>query len=234
MNAQFIGLTISAIIHLACGLLAVVPLFGLKTVPGLVPDPASTTPLSMMVSTFKEPAPEPEQAVEPVVKTKPVPIEKIKKLANPKKVVEAQPKRKSTPQKQKTVSQKIQNRQSKVSKTREFQEKHPTVQPVATGNPAIISMLWSRYKQTLRMAVQQHHRYPLQSRRRHEQGTVIIKFRVDKGGNISRIRVIASSGHLHLDKAATVAIQSTGRFQPFPSTISEVYREFELPVRFSL
>lgn len=55
--------------------------------------------------------------------------------------------------------------------------------------------------------------YPLESRRRNEQGDVAIELQIDAGGAVVEARVLRSSGHLRLDRAALAALRQY-RFQP--------------------
>jgi len=240
VNAQLTGLVASAIIHLGCVLLFVVPLFGAKNAPPVDPDSVLPT-IDMMVSAFQKVTPmqelTEEQIVEPeqveIQDPEPIVAKTIKKPAKPKKVVTAKAKIKPAARKIKKIIHP--KRQTKTAQGKTSQQKQiQAAKPVNAGKPAMFSMLWNTYKQALRSTIQKQRSYPLQSRRRHEQGIVIVKFRVDKRGNVSHIQVKESSGYKRLDTAATVAIQAVGRFKPFPSVIGEMYRDFELPVRFSL
>lgn len=50
-------------------------------------------------------------------------------------------------------------------------------------------------------------RYPIESRRRREQGTVILELVLGTDGKVSEIRVAQSSGHSRLDAAAIGAVR---------------------------
>jgi len=56
-------------------------------------------------------------------------------------------------------------------------------------------------------------RYPLESRRKHEQGTVVLRLLIGTDGRVSDIAVAQSSGFPRLDRAALQAIRSW-RWQP--------------------
>ncbi len=55
--------------------------------------------------------------------------------------------------------------------------------------------------------------YPRESERRGEQGTVVLRVRVDAAGNATQVDVIESSGYPALDAAARARL-ATWRFQP--------------------
>ncbi|MES2497166.1 MAG: energy transducer TonB [Pseudomonadota bacterium] len=56
-------------------------------------------------------------------------------------------------------------------------------------------------------------RYPLESRRKHEEGTVVLRLLIGTDGRVSDIAVAQSSGFPRLDRAALQAIRSW-RWQP--------------------
>jgi protein TonB len=49
--------------------------------------------------------------------------------------------------------------------------------------------------------------YPMESRRKHEQGTVVLMLMLDTEGRVADIRVERSSGHDRLDRAALSAVR---------------------------
>jgi TonB family protein len=59
---------------------------------------------------------------------------------------------------------------------------------------------------------------------------VIMKFRISRSGEISRIHIAESSGHAHYDSAAQRAVQAVNPLPPFPSDISESF--FDVQYRF--
>lgn len=56
-------------------------------------------------------------------------------------------------------------------------------------------------------------RYPMESRRKHEQGTVVVRLLIGADGRVTDISVVQSSGFNRLDQAALQAIR-TWRWQP--------------------
>ena len=59
---------------------------------------------------------------------------------------------------------------------------------------------------------------------------VIMKFRISRSGEISRMHIAESSGHAHYDSAAQRAVQAVNPLPPFPSDISESF--FDVQYRF--
>lgn len=88
------------------------------------------------------------------------------------------------------------------------------------------------YAQAVRLAVLAQRSYPQRARRKKLTGTVVVGFRVFTNGTLESARVIASSGHSILDRAAVNAVNSVGRFKPFPDEINRLHWDFEVPVVF--
>jgi len=75
--------------------------------------------------------------------------------------------------------------------------------------------------------------YPLESRRRKEEGTVLVLARVDRAGSVTFAELARSSGHASIDAAALSAVRGW-RFLPALDRGSPVECEVELPVTFRL
>jgi TonB family protein len=55
-------------------------------------------------------------------------------------------------------------------------------------------------------------RYPLQSQVRGQQGTVFLEVKVDESGHVAATRLLRSSGHDRLDRAASLSIRDSWLF----------------------
>lgn len=75
--------------------------------------------------------------------------------------------------------------------------------------------------------------YPLQSRRRHEQGTVMLRVEVSAGGNALQVLIDHSSGWLLLDQAAVGAVRRW-RFEPARLGRDPVVAWVLVPIEFGL
>jgi protein TonB len=58
-------------------------------------------------------------------------------------------------------------------------------------------------------------RYPRESRRRHEQGTVLLAVLLATDGSVETLRIARSSGYRRLDEAALDAVQNGAGRRPF-------------------
>lgn len=63
-------------------------------------------------------------------------------------------------------------------------------------------------------------------------GTVHVAFRVMSDGQVLKARIIRSSGHSMLDRAAIEAVARVKRFDAFPPDIKKSVWDFEMPIRF--
>lgn len=73
------------------------------------------------------------------------------------------------------------------------------------------------YFTTIRKAFEMVWVYPSEAVQRGLQGEVKVEFTIQKDGKVSRIRVVASSGHRILDEAVVDALRAASPFSPLPS-----------------
>ena len=75
--------------------------------------------------------------------------------------------------------------------------------------------------------------YPSTSRRRGEEGTVVLAIHIDARGRVTAARVARSSGHARLDRAALEAVRHW-RYQPATRAGVAIAWDYRQPVVFSL
>jgi len=75
--------------------------------------------------------------------------------------------------------------------------------------------------------------YPIASRRRREEGVVLLDVAVDVNGRPTTISINRSSGHPLLDRAALAAVRRWS-FEPARAGGTPVFSQVVVPVRFSL
>lgn len=86
----------------------------------------------------------------------------------------------------------------------------------------------------IRRRIESAKRYPPEARRVGYEGTVVISFTINLDGTLTDVRVINSSGHTILDRAAVMTIK---RAAPFPSLkpyTTEQSLTLEVPITFRL
>ncbi|MDY0051042.1 MAG: TonB family protein [Aliarcobacter sp.] len=96
------------------------------------------------------------------------------------------------------------------------------------------NMLIDKYASKLREEINKNKTYPTISKKLHEQGSVIVSFRVLKSGEFINIRLISSSSKERLDKAALNALYDTKEFEVFDKEINKEFLDFNLPLEFKL
>jgi len=90
------------------------------------------------------------------------------------------------------------------------------------------------YQQAVAVHLRRHHRYPAESRARDEEGTAVVRFRIDRNGSVISSWIVSSSGHETLDQEALGMVQ---RAQPFPALPTEWdgdYMEFVVPIKWTI
>ena len=188
------------------------------------------------------------EEIEELVKEE-IPNEEIEKPVEIKKSIK--PEKKVTPKKpEKEKVQKKEERKETVEKVSEKTEEKEKVeepkkivqteqstQKTNEESPKIDyqeKMLINKYASKLREEINKNKNYPTMSKKLHEQGSVIISFRVLKSGKFINIRISTSSNKERLDKAALNALFDTEEFEAFNKEINKEFLDFNLPLEFKL
>lgn len=82
--------------------------------------------------------------------------------------------------------------------------------------------------------LEKHKRYPRMARRRNQQGTAILYFKIDRNGRVLNYNIRSSSGYKTLDHAASAMLQRANPLPPAPYTMSGKTMEFTLPIAFNI
>jgi len=90
------------------------------------------------------------------------------------------------------------------------------------------------YLARLRAAIARYKFYPRLSRRRGEEGRVLVELLIDVDGGFREMRVDQSSGNRRLDDAALKTLQRLGHADPLPSELGEKSWRISVPMVFSL
>lgn len=87
------------------------------------------------------------------------------------------------------------------------------------------------YFQRLKELIKQHKRYPEEAKRRGQEGTVVVRIRINESGKIEKVEVVRSSGVASIDRETLRAIRSLGSLPPPPTQSS---LEFNVEVEYKL
>jgi len=81
--------------------------------------------------------------------------------------------------------------------------------------------------------LESHKRYPEVARQRGEQGSGVLRFRVDRTGHVLDYAVIHSTGYADLDNAIQEMMHGAV-LPPFPPSMTEPEIEASVTIRFGL
>jgi periplasmic protein TonB len=104
-----------------------------------------------------------------------------------------------------------------------------TVREVASApriDPSWISLLLKH--------LQEFKSYPLEARRRNEQGVVLLAFSIDRNGHVVSRQIIKSSGYRDLDDEVLALVERAQPMPAFPPSMTEAQLNLTVPIRFSL
>ena len=76
--------------------------------------------------------------------------------------------------------------------------------------------------------------YPIAAKKAKEEGVVLIRFSIDRNGNLLAHSVQRSSGHVHLDQAALTTLAHAAPFPPIPQFIEKDTLSIAVPIDYSL
>ena len=94
--------------------------------------------------------------------------------------------------------------------------------------------LRKRLNSSLQRALIAHFEYPPIARRRGWEGVVQIGVRVEANGHLSRLRLVATSGHTLLDRAALQSLGHVDRLKDSVDWLKGRHIDMILPVRYQL
>jgi protein TonB len=101
------------------------------------------------------------------------------------------------------------------------------------GSGAAAVAAKSRYASEILAWLHRNKRYPSQARRSGQQGSVTVRFTLDRMGRVLSSSVVRSSGHSILDGEAR-ALLRRGRMPPMPAAMQQSRLTITVPIRFQL
>ena len=109
--------------------------------------------------------------------------------------------------------------------------------PPAAGRPAAPAAdakQSQHYLAALAASIDRRKYYPRTSRRRGEEGRVVVSFVIRKTGELTDLRVTESSGSRRLDEAALKTLRRISPFQPIPEALARDAWSITVPIAFHL
>lgn len=110
----------------------------------------------------------------------------------------------------------------------------PVAQHTAIAAPAGRAGPPPDYLVMLHLALERNKEYPRQARQRRQQGRAMLRFSIDRAGNLLDYRIEKSSGYEMLDREVVAMIQRASPLPPIPSDMGTDRLEVVVPVPFVL
>lgn len=197
------------------------PLPEIDTMPPTIPEPEVVLP---------KPAPEkPKEQVAEKPKEKPKDKPKDKPKEKPK------PASKPKPEAEPTAAQKTppQPSQQTAAAAAPLQQAAVPAAPSA-ADIARRANAEANWQGLLLAHLEKHKKYPKSARKRHEQGTSFLRFRMDRNGTVLSFALARSSGYAALDDEVLAMIARAQPLPALPAEISDSVVEIVVPVQFTL
>ena len=171
-----------------------------------------------------EPEPEPEPIPEPEPVVEPIPEPIIEEVIVPEPIIIPKPiikpptvKPVKKVKKKKKIKKKVKKKKVKKKKKKKKKVKPSKAAKVSTKAKRSAPKMSKRtYMGKVRRLIERNKRYPRAAERMRQQGTVRIRFTISRNGRISGARVVGSSSHARLNKAALKILRKIGAFPPIP------------------
>jgi protein TonB len=91
-----------------------------------------------------------------------------------------------------------------------------------------------KFESLLVAHLERNKRYPRYSQIRHEQGTVKLRFTMDRTGRVLAAQIVGGSGYPALDEEVLAMIHRAEPLPAFPPEMTQSQLELIVPIRFSL
>jgi len=211
---------------------------------------APPVPEELKIPQPEPPLPEPVKIAEPVVKkVEPVnkPIKKVKPVR--KKVIVEQKKKPTKPE---VVREVVEEPVVTADKAVVEEQIAAPMQTTAIDSTALVKAAPQKralpssqpsqsdeisakaYFNAMRLMIEKNKHYPQMARRRNQEGSVRVRFLIDKSGNVNSLEIIKKSHYASLDQAALEAVRRAAPFSKPPASISRNALKLELTINFKL
>lgn len=102
------------------------------------------------------------------------------------------------------------------------------------GQSASLAREQQRWMKGLLDRLQRYKRYPEEANRRGIKGVAVVRFRVDRSGQVVSSQVLQSSGSPILDEEALALVKRASPFPLPPDSITDAYLANDIPIWFGM
>jgi len=106
--------------------------------------------------------------------------------------------------------------------------------PAPATAPPAPSRALPNFEALLLARLEQFKHYPRTAMNRGEQGTVRVRFSMDRTGEVLDVAIAQSSGHDLLDQEALATVHRAAPLPPIPADIPQARLDIVVPIRFAL
>lgn len=116
----------------------------------------------------------------------------------------------------------------------------PAAAPVAGSDTGATELgqraasLIERYAAMIRGQLEAQKSYPALARRLGKQGTVVVRFTLQRDGRVLKAEILSPSEHPVLNDAAKKLVENVASFAPFPAEITAGSADFLVPIEYQL
>jgi protein TonB len=110
----------------------------------------------------------------------------------------------------------------------------PVAQQTALAAPAGRAGPPPDYVALLHQALERKKEYPRAARQQRQQGRAMLRFAIDRGGNVLSYRIEKSSGYEVLDREVVAMIQRASPLPPIPAEMAADRLEVVVPIPFAI
>jgi periplasmic protein TonB len=176
---------------------------------------------------LSKPEPQKKKVEEPKLE-KPKEKPKKDKVEKPKPKPEPDPEPETV---QKPTQQTVQQQADKAAAPLQ-----PSTAPAApsAADVARVSAAKVTWRGILEAHLQKFHKYPRSAQRRNVEGTVLLRFRMDRNGKVLSYSIERTSEHEVLDEAALAMIERAQPLPPLPDDVPGESIELIIPANFNI
>ncbi len=198
---------------------------------------AKSTPPKNVQHTHTIAKAKPPKIAKPQHRSKPKAVHrsKTKRHKKRKKTVSSKPKATHPKMAKKSAlsasKKKVQSSVPMHSASATHSTRHVAAMQQKSALSSVNSQQLRNYLATIRSIVMRHRRYPRIARRLHYEGVVKLHFTITKAGSVQNVRILTSSNHAILDKAALSTLKEAAREFPKPPRRIDVVLPLEYRLR---